>query len=76
MTEISYSSAIGLLGDHVRDMTTGIAGRVVSVCTNEHQSMQFQIKRYGVDSQGAPFPTYWAYVPDCVVCSRQEAQDA
>ena len=67
--------AISLLGNHLRDRTTGIAGRVVGICFYEHVAPQVQLRRYGVASNGAPYEQLWCYLGDCETISADQARE-
>lgn len=63
------------LGRHVRDSTTGVAGRVTSVCFNESEETQYRIRRYGVDSSGKPFDQVWVYAAHCAGVTEEVARE-
>jgi len=71
---ILLAERVGMLGQYVRDQSTGIVGRVNAVCFNAHERAQFQLKRYGVDQNGHPYPLLWVYVGDTVPATYDEAR--
>lgn len=63
-----------LLGTHVRDCTTGIAGRIVTVSFFERDEAQFQLRRYGLDGNGHPFPLHWVHARDTSPSTEEDAR--
>jgi hypothetical protein len=74
MTERIYPESLKLLGEHVRDTTTGITGLVSAVCYNICEDAQFRIKRFGVDGHGKPYDVVWAYAIDCETVTEEDAR--
>ena len=68
------SDSIAMIGHHVRDRTTGIAGRVTAVCHYEHDAPQLRLRRYGVNSSGNPFDVLWVNIADCAPTSEEDAR--
>lgn len=70
-----FGAMAGMIGKHVRDTTTGIAGRVICVCINERCAPEYRLRRYGVTSSGDPFALLWVYVEDCSAVSEEDARE-